>query len=99
MIRAAALKHFYEMNDIILNWKKINRFIGEKTRTVKDRAYTKEEIRKMLDKCDERKRVMILLLASTGIRIGALPLLKFRHLAKVKHDIYQFVVYEGTSSQ
>jgi hypothetical protein len=55
VIRAAALKHFYEMNDIVLNWKKINRFVGEKTRTVKDRAYTKEEIRKMLDKCDERK--------------------------------------------
>ena len=100
VIRAAALKHFYEMNDIVLNWKKINRFIGEKARTVKDRAYTKEEIKKMLDKCDERKRVMILLLASTGVRIGALPMLKFRHLAKeVKHDLYQVTVYEGTSSQ
>lgn len=46
----AALKHFYEMNDITLNnWKKINRFIGEKARTIQDRAYTKEEIRRMLD--------------------------------------------------
>ena len=100
VIRAAAMKHFYEMNDIVLNWKKINRFVGEKTRTVKDRPYTREEIKKMLDKCDERKRVMVLLLASTGIRIGALPLLKFRHLTKeVKHDLYQVTVYEGTSSQ
>ena len=100
VIRAAALKHFYEMNDIVLNWKKINRFVGEKTRTVKDRPYTREEIKKMLDKCDERKRVMVLLLASTGIRIGALPLLKFRHFTKeVKHDLYQVTVYEGTSSQ
>lgn len=69
VIRVAALKHFYEMNDVTLNWKKITRFIGEKTRTVEDRAYTKEEIGKMLDKCDERKRVMILLLVSTGIRV------------------------------
>jgi integrase len=84
---------------IVLNWKKINRFVGEKTRTAEDRAYTKEGIRKMLDKCDERKRVMILLLASTGIRIGALPLLKFRHLTKVKHDINQLAMHEGTSSQ
>jgi hypothetical protein len=37
------------MNDITLNWKKINRFIGEKARTIQDRAYTKEEIRRMLD--------------------------------------------------
>jgi hypothetical protein len=37
------------MNDITLNWKKINHFIGEKARTIQDRAYTKEEIRRMLD--------------------------------------------------
>jgi hypothetical protein len=50
VIRAAALKYFYEMNDITLNnWKKINRSIGEKARTIQDRAYTKEEIRRMLD--------------------------------------------------
>jgi integrase len=83
----------------MLNWKKINRFMGEKTRTVKDRAYTKEEIRKMLDKCDECKRVMVLLLSSTGIKIGALSLMRFRHLTEVKHDTYQLVVYGGTSSQ
>jgi hypothetical protein len=50
----AALKHFYEMNDITLNnWKKINRFIGEKARTIQDRAYTKEEIRRMLDELNK----------------------------------------------
>jgi hypothetical protein len=42
---------------------------------------------------------MIYLLSSTGIKIEALPLLKFRHLTKVKHDTYQLVVYGGTSSQ
>jgi integrase len=99
VIRAAALKHFYEMNDMTLNWKKINRFIGEKARTIQDRAYTKEEIRRMLDKCDERKRVMILLLASTGMRIGALPQLKIKHLARVLDgSMYQISVYDGTPS-
>ena len=99
VIRAAALKHFYEMNDVTLNWKKITRFIGEKTRTVEDRAYTKEEVRRMLDKCDERKRVMILLLASTGMRVGALPQLKVKHLVRVSDSLYQFTVYAGTTSQ
>ena len=37
------------MNGITLNWKKINHFIGEKERTIQDRAYTKEEIRRMLN--------------------------------------------------
>lgn len=99
VIRAAALKHFYEMNDVVLNWKKINRFIGEKSRTVRDRAYTLEEVRKMIEKCDERKRVMILLLASTGMRIGALPGLKLKHLKETQYSVYQITIYEGTSNE
>jgi hypothetical protein len=70
------------MNDIILNWKKINSFIDELVRTVKDRAYTRKEIEKVLQKCDERKSVMILLQTSAGLRIGALPELKIKHLKR-----------------
>ncbi len=99
-VYSAALKHFYNMNDIILNWKKINRFIGELIRTVKDRAYTRQEIKKILQKCDERKKVMILLQSSAGLRIGALPELRIRNLTKIeKYDIYKILVYEGTSDQ
>ena len=25
----SVLKHFYEMNDVVLNWKKISRYLGE----------------------------------------------------------------------
>ncbi len=56
IVFSAALKHLYDMNDIILNWKKINSFIGELARTVKDRAHTRQEIEKILEKCDERKK-------------------------------------------
>jgi hypothetical protein len=59
-----------------------------------------------LDKCDERKRVMILLLASTGTRISALPLLKVKHLVRVLDSssssssiMYQISVYAGTPGQ
>lgn len=34
-----AIYHFYEMNDVVLNKKKINMFKGEFARTVIDRAY------------------------------------------------------------
>lgn len=96
----AALKHFYNMNDIILNWKKINSFIGEFIRTVKDRAYTRKEIEKVLEKCDERKKVMILLQSSAGLRIGALPELKIKNLKKIeRYGIYRISVYEGTSDE
>ncbi|MEW6605100.1 MAG: hypothetical protein AB1351_10510 [Thermoproteota archaeon] len=97
--RFAGIKHFYDMNNITLNWKKITKFIGQKQRTVEDRAYTKEEVERMLEKCDERKRVLILLLASTSMRIGALSDLKLKHLTKMKHDLYQITVYASTTSQ
>jgi integrase len=100
LITSAALKHFYDMNDVLLNWKKINRFIGSLVRTVKDRAYTKLEIRQMLEKCDERKKVMILLQMSAGLRVGALPDLEIKHLTKLdNYKTYKLIVYDGTPDE
>ena len=88
------------MNDVLLNWKKINRFIGSLVRTVKDRAYTKQEIQQLLEKCDERKKVMILLQTSAGLRVGALPYLELKHLTKLdKYKTYKLVVYDGTPDE
>ena len=36
--RLAALKKFYEMNDVTLNWKKVSSYLGENTKRFKDRA-------------------------------------------------------------
>jgi hypothetical protein len=41
----AAIRHFYDINEIDLNWKKIQRFRGEFYNVVEDRPYTREEIR------------------------------------------------------
>lgn len=43
----------------------------------------------MLDISDERLRVIIYILASSGIRIGALPSLSLKHLQKDKLTIYE----------
>ena len=95
-LRLAALKKFYDMNDVLLNWKKISQYLGEDTKRFKDRAYTTEEIQQLLTKADERMRVVILLLASTGMRIGAIPDLKIRHLTKIEScKLYQLVIYEN----
>jgi integrase len=62
------VKSFYAINDITLNVKKLAKFMPENRRMRADRAYTHEEISKILEIADERMRVIILLLASTGIR-------------------------------
>jgi integrase len=66
----AAIRHFYDMNEIDnLKWKKINRFKGESYPVVEDRPYTREEIKKLLDVTDLRNRAIILLMCSSGVRI------------------------------
>lgn len=94
----AAIKHFYEINDVTFKWKKIGRFLGENIKTIEDRGYTREEVKRLLDKCDERKRVIILTLASSGIRVGGLIRLKVRNIKRVS-DLYQITVYEGTQEK
>jgi integrase len=84
-----AVKGFYKINDIVLNVHKINKFMPEQIKVKKDRAYTHEEISKVLDVADERMRVVILLLASSGIRLGAIPTIGLRNLEDNKLTVYE----------
>jgi len=97
--RLNAIYHFYDMNDVFLNKKKIKMFKGEYIRKVVDRAYTHEEIKKILDVSDLRAKTIVLLMAS-GIRIGGLPDIRIRNLEKINdNNIYKITVYEGSNSQ
>jgi integrase len=78
--RVSAVYHFYCMNDVLLNRQKINKYKGEFRTVVKDRAYTREEIHKLLDNADLRMKICILLMASGGLRLGAIPSIKLKHL-------------------
>jgi integrase len=91
----AAIKHFYIMNDIELKWKKINSFEGEYYRVVEDRAYTHEEIKKMVDVADLRDKALLLLMASSGMRLGAIPPLQIKDLTPIADlNLYQIEVYK-----
>jgi integrase len=65
-----------------LNRRKLNKFLGERKRTHKDRPYTLEEIHRIVNVADERTKVIVLLFASTGMRIGGLNWLKVKSFAK-----------------
>lgn len=59
--RLNAIYHFYDMNDVTLNRKKINMFKGQFARKVIDRAYTHDEIHKIVNASDLRMKIAILL--------------------------------------
>jgi integrase len=94
----ATIKHACEMNDVILNWKKLKKFIkSEKTNNEingKDRGYTHKEIQKILEFSDQRLRTAFLVLASTGIRIGALQTIRIGDMERI-NSLYKITVYRG----
>lgn len=64
-----------------------------------DKPYTHEQIAKLLEFADIRTKVIILVMASAGLRMGALPLLRVGDLTPVpKHNIYQIRVYANSKS-
>jgi hypothetical protein len=91
---------FYQLNDIILNRKKVSRYLGEYKRVVRDQAYTTEHIQTALQNADQRMRMIILLISSTGARIGSLPGLTLGNLTKLPdHGLYRVTFYEGTNNE
>jgi integrase len=101
-IAVSAIFHFFEMNDVLLNKRKVKRFMpaDDESDDDRDRAYTHKEIQQLLLKCDERSRVIVLLMASTGMRIGAIPDLKLGHLTEIpKYGIYKISVYNNSKAR
>lgn len=89
---------FYKINDIMLNSKKINKFMPSKTRIKKNRGYSHEEIQKLLDIADERMRAVILILVSSGSRIGGIPTLHVRDIEK-SGEVYKITIYENEEEE
>lgn len=96
-VRVFALKAFFEINDVELKWKKILRLLPRKVKRTGKLAYTTKDIQEMLNVVKNvRARVLILFLASTGVRAGAIIELKMKHLKDMPLDCKAFCIYEGS---
>jgi len=87
-----AVKHLLVMNDLgtAINWDKLSKMMPKARKIGMDRAPTKKEIRKLLEYADVRLRALILLLCSSGIRIGSVEHLKWKHIKPVKYKDQKF---------
>jgi site-specific recombinase XerD len=91
---------FYQLNDVVLNRKKVSRYLGEYKRIAKDGAYSTEQIYTALQTADQRMRTIILILSSTGARIGSLPSLTLGNLRKLPdYGLYKITFYESTNHE
>ncbi|MGB6594951.1 MAG: site-specific integrase [Candidatus Nitrosopolaris sp.] len=86
------VKSFIEFNEMALPWNKIAKFLPDDV-TNSYRSYTKEEIKKLLSIADPRDRCIILLMASSGIRVGAIQTLKVKSIKRLDGDVRIVIVY------
>lgn len=96
----SAIRLFYSVNrfDDQINWYTLARYKGRESSAVtKDRIYTKDEIQLLLQHATLRMKVVILLMLSSGIRIGAVTELKLYDLKyREKEKFYQITVYSDS---
>jgi integrase len=101
-VRLYSILKFYTSNRVNLHRQYITQYKPPQKRTRKDSAYTHQQIQRILDSTtSERDRAIILLMASTGMRIGALSGLRLGSISNVyppgfqENHIYKIIVYEG----
>ena len=101
--RINALELFLIINDVEINFKKFKKQIPEEQTASGDQPYTTDEIIDMLKVSDIRGSALVLFLASTGIRGGAIwdygSFLKFKHLLRFNDGCARVTIYPGTKSE
>ena len=103
----AALIAFYDLfPELEIRWKQVKKFLGDDDDELTDeqikrgegdddRPYTREELQLMYKSAqDVRCRILILLMSSSGMRVGGPAQLRMRDLKWIeKYGIYQITVY------
>lgn len=95
----APIELFYVMNDVDLNFKRIRKLFPDKVKKGNDRGYTHDEINLILSNTKtKRNKALILLLASSGCRLGAIPDIKLKHIVNLEES-YAIKIYEGDKEE
>ncbi len=97
----APISHFYEMNDVEIRWKKLKKFKAKRRTVVEDKPYTRKQIKILVDSASLlRDKCIILVMASAGLRRGALEHLRLRDIQRIpKYNLYKINVYKREQEQ
>jgi len=91
---------FFDANGIELKSKKIKRLFPTEVKKSGNKAYTTNDIKKMLEHTpDLRNKCIVLFLASTGCRIGALADLKLGNLMNMPNNCKAVKIYEDSTDE
>jgi len=90
------VRSFLIMNDVLLNWKKIQKFFPNRVKLTGQSAYSTEDVQKMLNVTTKLyNKALIHVLASTGCRVGAIGQIKMKNIRDVEHGCKMIKIYAG----
>ena len=93
------VKFFLDYNDRLLNFKKIFKMIPERTSLSGQKAYAIEEIRELVNtQKNVRNKLTFLLMTSVGLRTGAIPIMKLKHIEKIE-NCYWIRIYPDSKDE
>jgi len=96
----SALELFCDTNDLVLNWKKMRRLLPPQKKKSGSKAYTTEQVRKILEfSPDVRNKAIIHFVAASGVRIGALPELQIKSVREMPNGCKSIIVYPGETDE
>ena len=76
-----ALKLFFSMNDVLINWTKLKKMLPEKKKATGQVPYTTEQVQVLLKYSKNQKfRALIHFLSASGVRIGSFAEMKVKHV-------------------
>jgi hypothetical protein len=81
-----SLKVFCDSADLVIPWKKITRGLPRGRQAASDRAPTIEEILKLIEYPDRRIKPIVYTMVSSGIRVGAWDLLRWKHIEPITKE-------------
>lgn len=98
------VKSFYEINDIHITWKKLTKGLPKSRKFSLDRSPTTEEIRKLVRYPDRRIKPIILVMSSSGIRVGAWDWLRWGDIETITKGDTEIIaakmrVYAGEAEE
>ena len=96
----APLELFYSMNDKILDFKKLRKMFPAGVKKSGYGVYSNQDTQNMLKHTSKkRSRAIVLFMASTGCRVGAIPDLKLRHVSDMPEGCKSVLFYEGSNEE
>ena len=107
-----ALKLFFSMNDVILNWDKIKKMIPERNKPTGEKSYSTEQIQILLKNTANLEfKALIHFMSASGVRVGSFDELKIKDLtdmpngckcvkvyADTRHEYFTFIHYEAVEA-